>query len=122
MEQITQQAVSNQRASKTKKMPPPEQRTAVRNQVVKQLLMNEISLGQVLKHLRLNVLVMKQEQYAKLVKISRKTLSDLENDKGNYSIETINQALRPFELQVGILPINRNLIRETLDLAVGSSK
>lgn len=122
MEQIPPQAVSQKRASKTKKMPPPEQRTAVRNQVVKQLLLNETSLGQVLKHLRLNVLAMKQEQYAKLVKISRKTLSDLENDKGNYSIEIINQVLRPFELQVGIVPINRDLIRETLEIAVGSSK
>lgn len=121
MEQLKQQPVSTQRVSKTKKMPPPEQRTAVRDQVVRQLLLNEISLGQVLKHLRLNVLAMKQEQYAKLVKISRKTLSDLENDKGNYSIEIINQTLRPFELQVGIVPINRDLIRQTLKIQAVSS-
>lgn len=102
--------IKPQRASKTKKIPPPEQRGEIRAQLIKKLLMNEISLGQVLKYLRLNVLVMKQEQYAKFVNVSRKTLSDLENDKGNYSVEIINQVLRPFELQVGILPINRALL------------
>lgn len=102
------------RASKNQKMPPPQERALVRDQLIKQLLFNEITLGQALKSLRLQVIAMKQQQYADLVKISRKTLSDLENDKGNYSIETINQVLRPFELQIGIVPIKRELINEAL--------
>lgn len=102
------------RASKHKTMPTPEQRTALRDQLIRQLLMNEISLGQALKSLRLQVLAIKQQQYADFVQVSRKTLSDLENDKGNYSIEIINQVLRPFELQVGIVPINRELILQAV--------
>lgn len=102
------------RASKTKKMLTPEQRAVVRDQLIKQLLFNEITLGQALKQLRLNLLAVKQQQYADFVKVSRKTLSDLENDKGNYSIEIINQVLRPFELQVGIMPIKRDLIHQAV--------
>ncbi|QIM63639.1 transcriptional regulator [Pasteurellaceae bacterium Orientalotternb1] len=101
------------RASKTKKMLTPEQRVAVRDQLIKQLLFNEVTLGQALKQLRLTLLAVKQ-QYADFVNVSRKTLSDLENDKGNYSIEIINQVLRPFELQVGIVPIKRDLITQAV--------
>lgn len=103
------------RASKTKKMLDIEQRVKMRNNIMRQLLFNRITLGQALKSLRLNLLAAKQEDYAKIVKISRKTLSDLENDKGNYSIDIINQALRPFELQMGILPINRTQIKQALE-------
>ncbi|MDO4697083.1 MAG: helix-turn-helix domain-containing protein [Pasteurellaceae bacterium] len=95
-------------------MLPPEERVAVRDQLIKQLLLNQLTLGQALKQLRLNLLAMKQQQYADFVKVSRKTLSDLENDKGNYSIDIINQVLRPFELQVGIVPINRELITQAI--------
>ncbi|KMK51899.1 transcriptional regulator [[Actinobacillus] muris] len=103
------------RASKTKKMLDIEQRVQMRNDIMKKLLLNQITLGQALKSLRLNLLAVKQEDYAKIVKISRKTLSDLENDKGNYSIEIINQALRPFEFHIGILPINRLQIKQALE-------
>lgn len=106
--------IKQPRASKTKKMLPPEERVAVRDQLIKQLLLNQLTLGQALKQLRLNLLAMKQQQYADFVKVSRKTLSDLENDKGNYSIDIINQVLRPFELQVGIVPINRELITQAI--------
>lgn len=99
------------RASKRRQMPESAARTAIREEIIAQLLRNEISLGKALKTLRLNVLAVNQQRYAEFVKISRKTLSDLENDKGNYSIEIVNQVLRPFELQVGILPINRALLR-----------
>lgn len=110
--------IKQTRASKTKKAITPEQRASVRDQIIEQLLFNQITLGQALKQLRLTLLAIKQQQYADFVKVSRKTLSDLENDKGNYSIEIINQVLRPFELQVGIVPINRELITQ----AVSSSE
>lgn len=106
--------IKQPRASKTKKMLSPEERVQLRDQLIKQLLLNQLTLGQALKQLRLTLLAMKQQQYADFVKVSRKTLSDLENDKGNYSIDIINQVLRPFELQVGIVPINRELITQAI--------
>lgn len=103
------------RLSKHRKMPTPAQRLIRRNALIRQLLLKEITVGTALKAFRLEVLAIKQQQYAEFVKISRKTLSDLENDKGNYSLEIINQALRPLELEIGILPTNRDLILQVLD-------
>lgn len=104
------------RASNKKKTVDIATRVTIRDQIIYKLLNNEISLGQALKFLRLNLLGITQQDYASFVKVSRKTLSDLENDKGNYSIETINQVFLPFELQVGIVPVKRELIRKAFDL------
>ena len=57
---------------------------------------------------------MKQDQYAKLIKLSIKTLSDLEQNKGNMSQETINQAFKPFGLKLGIMPIKHTLLMDAL--------
>lgn len=107
--------IKQERASKSKKTLDIYQRAAVRDEIARKLLLNEMSLGQALKYLRLHLLAMKQERYAEIVKVSRKTLSDLENDKGNYSIDIINQVLRPFELQLGVVPINKTLLRQVLN-------
>ena len=47
---------------------------------------------------------------ARLVDVSRKTLSDVENDKGNYSAEIINKIYKPFGLETGLVPISKTLI------------
>lgn len=103
-----------QRASKNKIPASPLEREKQRNEIVKLLLKNEISQGQALKRLRVEVLKIKQQDYILLAKVSRQTLSDIENDKGNYSVETLNQVFRPMGLQVGIVPIFRPLMETIL--------
>ncbi|OOQ49806.1 hypothetical protein A0O00_09845 [Proteus mirabilis] len=78
------------------------------------LLLEEISQGKALKILRLNILGLKQDAYAKLVNISRKTLSDIENDKGNYSIDIINKAFKPFGLKIGLVPATSHMLLSIL--------
>ncbi len=73
--------------------------------VTQQLLRGELSQGQALKTLRVEVLGLTQDEYANLVKVSRKTLSDVENDRGSYKTEVLNRLFRPFGLKVGIVPI-----------------
>ena len=73
-------------------------RTQARDQVIEQFMEGELSQGKLLKKLRIEVLGIKQDEFAKLVKVSRKTISDIENDHGNYSVNTINQIFRPFGL------------------------
>ncbi|OBX77048.1 transcriptional regulator [Moraxella atlantae] len=90
--------LNRQRASDT---PPDLQglsRTQARDQVIEQFMQGDLTQGELLKKLRIEVLGIKQEEFAKLVKVSRKTISDVENDNGNYSINTINQIFRPFGL------------------------
>ena len=69
-------------------------RTQARDQVME----GELTQGELLKKLRIDILGVKQDAFATLVKVSRKTISEVENDNGNYSVNTINQIFRPFGL------------------------
>lgn len=101
---------SKQRASSNHNALSIPARKAAMQHLIKQLLLGEISQGNALKQFRVNILGLKQDAYAKLVSVSRKTLSDVENDKGNYSIEIINRMYKPFGLQMGLMPVNKNLL------------
>lgn len=73
-------------------------------------MLGAISQGEALKKLRVELLGLRQDEYARLVDVSRKTLSDVENDKGNYSAEIINKIYKPFGLETGLVPISKTLI------------
>ena len=45
---------------------------------------------------------MNQESYATLVGLSRKTISDIENDTGKQTLPVINSAFKPFGLTFGL--------------------
>lgn len=94
-----------QRASKNVQMLDRLTRTQAKDKIVECVFAGKLTQGEALKILRVQVLGVKQEQFAQLVKVSRKTLSDIENDKGNYSVDTLNQVFRPFGLQVGLVKI-----------------
>lgn len=68
------------------------------------LLQGELTQGQALKILRVEVLGLTQDEYANLVKVSRKTLSDVENDRGSFKTDILNRLFKPFGLKVGIVP------------------
>lgn len=48
------------------------------------------SQGEVLKWLRVELLSLSEEQYAKMVGVSRKALSDVESDKGKNGVTVLN--------------------------------
>jgi DNA-binding XRE family transcriptional regulator len=89
-------------------------RQSVLHAAIRDILLGKITQGELLKRLRVDVLGLKQEEYAKLVSVSRKTLSDIENDKGNYSAEVINKIYKPFGLQTGLVPISKTLMASLL--------
>ncbi|WP_264480623.1 helix-turn-helix transcriptional regulator [Psychrobacter sp. I-STPA6b] len=94
---------SRQRASDGMPTIDIQARTQAIDKVIERLHAGEITQGEALKVLRIQVLGVKQDRFAKLVKVSRKTLSDVENDKGNYSVDTLNQIFRPFRLKLGLV-------------------
>ncbi|MBB3330918.1 DNA-binding XRE family transcriptional regulator [Halomonas campaniensis] len=75
----------------------------------------ELTDGQLLRALRRDVLGLSQTRYAALVGISRRTLSDLEGDKGNVTLEMKNRVFRPLGLEVSLLPRKRSLLAQALD-------
>lgn len=86
-----------------------ERKNAV-NDTIKRLLFDELTQGQALKELRVNILGLKQDVYAQLVDVSRKTLSDIENDRGRYHTDILNKVFKPFGLKVGLLPTSPHLL------------
>ncbi len=102
--------ISRQRVSAGLKKVKTVDRQAVIHAIIHDIMLGAISQGEALKKLRLEVLGLRQDEYARLVDVSRKTLSDVENDKGNYSAEIINKIYKPFGLETGLVPISKTLI------------
>ena len=72
----------------------PQDRQQILIDLYLQYLKQEITTGELLKYLRKNVLGMSQEQYANLVGISRRTLSDIELNKGSLSQTIMDKVLK----------------------------
>lgn len=103
------QAPLPQRASKhSGRVSTVERRQAIEG-VTQRLLRGELTQGQALKTLRIEVLGLTQDEYANLVKVSRKTLSDVENDRGSYKTDILDRLFKPFGLRVGIVPISSGI-------------
>jgi len=105
---------NRQRASKRlMPMTKDEQLIAI-NHIIKRLLLNEMTQGEALRELRVDVLGLRQEAYTELTGVSRKTLSEIENDKGNYTAEIVNKVFKPFDLKVGLVPTSNQLLAAIL--------
>ncbi|TYL68206.1 helix-turn-helix transcriptional regulator [Klebsiella variicola] len=102
--------ISRQRVSAGLKKVKTVDRQAVIHAIIHDIMLGAISQGEALKKLRVEVLGLRQDEYARLVDVSRKTLSDVENDKGNYPAEIINKIYKPFGLETGLVPISKTLI------------
>lgn len=79
-----------------------------------QYLLSEITLGQLLTHLRKNVLGLSQEQYATLVGISRRTLTDIEQDKGKLTQSVLDKVFKPLGLKAGLVPTHQHIVRKII--------
>ncbi|MGU3523501.1 helix-turn-helix transcriptional regulator [Enterobacteriaceae bacterium C23F] len=89
-------------------------RTTLIRSVIYQLMQEKLSQGEALRLLRIEVLGLKQDSYAHLVDVSRKTISDIENNRGNYSVDVMNKVFRPFGLKVGLVPVSTSLLNSLL--------
>ena len=92
----------------------PDEREAKLVAVVRQLLAEEINEGDALRILRRDVLGLSQEAYAKLVGIRRRPLSDLERNRANITLDTMNRVYRPLGLKVGLLPRQPGMLEHAL--------
>lgn len=86
----------------------------LRQHVFLGVVLNELTEGQALSRLRTDLLKLNQTEYAKLAGIGRKTLSDIENDRGNFSLGTMRKAYRPIGFTLGITPISLEFLLDAL--------
>ncbi|TVQ73826.1 MAG: XRE family transcriptional regulator [Oceanospirillales bacterium] len=93
---------------------PVKDREAALINALKQLYQGEMTEGALLRHLRKDILGLTQEQYASLVGISRRTLSDIELDRAQLTLSVMSKVYKPLGLKVGLLPRSSALIPKVL--------
>lgn len=91
--------------------PIPESRESYYLEISTKLLHGEITIGEGIQQLRKKFLGLNQEQFAKLVGVSRKTISDIENNRGNLSVETLNAITKPFKFRLALVPISFDILK-----------
>lgn len=79
-----------------------------------QYMLGELSQGQLLVYLREKVLGKNQTEFAKLTKVSRRTIINIENDDGPFTELVLNKVFRPFGIKSGLVPISANVARQLL--------
>ncbi|WP_096084683.1 helix-turn-helix transcriptional regulator [Agaribacterium haliotis] len=81
----------------------PERFNSQKRQLLNKIPSGELSIGQATKQMRL-LLGMTQEEYGKrIVGLSRKVVSAIENDKHNPELETLLKIAKPFGLNIGFV-------------------
>ncbi|MBX9494686.1 helix-turn-helix transcriptional regulator [Yersinia enterocolitica] len=93
----------------------PVQREALLLELLGQFFSDQVSTGQLLRRLRKDMLNMSQDEFSSLVKISRRTLSDIETDKGSQTLAVLGRVFRPFGLKIGLLPRSQQLLKKILE-------
>lgn len=74
-----------------------------RDTLILKMYRGEMTLGEFIRGIR-DLNGMTQAQFAKFTKLSRQTIINIEQDKGNYSLNTINRVLKMGGLKLGIAP------------------
>ena len=92
--------------------PQPQDRQQILIDLYTQYLRQQITMGELLMFLRKNVLGMSQEQYANLVGISRRTLSDIELNKGKLSQSILDKVFGPLGLQSGLVLTHAHVVEK----------
>ncbi|WP_105213114.1 helix-turn-helix transcriptional regulator [Pseudoalteromonas sp. T1lg22] len=70
---------------------------------------NALSLGEAIKRIRTELYGMTQTQYAKFIKVSDKTLRDIEKGNTDPRLSVINKLLAPGSLKLSALQVQRSV-------------
>lgn len=88
----------------------PEQRAQVIDDVQWGIADGTLELGAGARYLRVTVANLQQAQFARMCKISLRTLIQIEKGEGNPTLKSMNAVFRPFGLQMGVVRRQRKVI------------
>lgn len=88
----------------------PSQKEALFIKLTADLFKGEITQGELLRMLRKTYLGLSQESYAKLVGISRRSLHEVESDRGALTLTTLNKIFLPLGFTLGLIPKSREIL------------
>ena len=81
----------------------PEQVREAKEKLYEALAAGQITLGQATRQMR-KIVGLTQKEYAeKVLKVYPRVLMDIEKDRGNPTLETLEKIARPFGLKVGFV-------------------
>lgn len=84
-----------------------DQRARVIESVEQGLSNGSLEIGDAVRRLRTEVTGLHQSQFAKMCKISVRTLVHIEHGEGNQTLKSLNAVFRPFGLQMGVVKLRR---------------
>lgn len=72
------------------------------------LAQGTLEIGDAVRRLRVEVTGLHQTQFAKMCKISVRTLVHIEHGEGNQTLKSLNAVFKPFGLKMGVVRIRRD--------------
>ena len=84
-------------------------RALVIESVEQGLAQGTLQIGEAVRRLRVEVTGLHQSQFARMCKISVRTLVHIEHGEGNQTLKSLNAVFRPFGLQMGVVKVRRPL-------------
>jgi len=84
-----------------------EQREDFLLHAVHLLIQGDINRGDVVKFLRKHLLKMNQSEFSALTKVSRRTLTEIENNTNGLNEDSLNRVFSVFGLKLGLVPISK---------------
>lgn len=91
-----------------------DEREALLLDVSIQMLRGKMAKGAALRTLRLKLFSANQADYARMVGVGRKALSEIENGKGNYSETLLQKVFRPLGMVVTVIPKDLQILEKAL--------
>ena len=86
-----------------------EQRKKILAKLESDVANNIISIGELVKQVRTQLYGMTQTQYAKFIKVSDKTLRDIEKGNTDPRVSVLNKILAPGGFQLSVSAIRREI-------------
>ncbi len=86
-----------------------DQRARVIESIEQGLSNGSLEIGDAVRRLRTEVTGLHQSQFAKMCKISVRTLVHIEHGEGNQTLKSLNAVFRPFGLRMGVVKVRRDL-------------
>jgi DNA-binding XRE family transcriptional regulator len=85
------------------------ERTLLIESIQEALAQGTLEIGEAVCRLRVEVTGLHQTQFAKMCKISVRTLVHIEHGEGNQTLKSLNSVFRPFGLKMGVVRVRRDL-------------
>jgi DNA-binding XRE family transcriptional regulator len=85
------------------------ERTLLIESIQEALAQGTLEIGEAVRRLRVEVTGLHQTQFAKMCKVSVRTLVHIEHGEGNQTLKSLNSVFRPFGLKMGVVRVRRDL-------------